>query len=1120
RPLLAENCFSCHGEKKQKGRLRLDSAAGLLKGGAGGPAVVAGDPGKSPLLTAVGYADPDLQMPPDEKLSDAQVKVLTDWVAMGAPWPADPAGGRVAAASGAGGLVGKKRTIKDADRQFWSFRPVTDPPPPAVADPAYWCRNDVDRFVLAKLAAEGLTPAAEADRAALVRRVTFDLHGLPPTPAEVDAFVADDAPDAYEKLVDRLLASPRYGERYARLWMDLVRYAESDGFRQDAFRANAYPYRDWLVAAFNADMPYDRFVREQLAGDEVAPGDLKALVATGYLRAGSYEFNQKDAEQQWSEYLNDLTDVTADAFLGLSLGCARCHDHKFDPVLQVDYFKLRAFFAPVLPRDDLPLDGPAAAAAHAAEVAAWEARTADLRARIAEIEAPHLRALEVDTVGRFPPAVQAMVAKPAADRSPYERQIVRLVYLQVKAEHDTKLDGRLKGEAKEKLAALRKELAAAGASPAGARPKALLTTLCATDVGPVAPPTRVPGTGPEARVIEPGYPVVLDGLNVPTPPPAATATSTGRRTALANWLTDKANPLPARVITNRLWQWHFGQGLVRTSSDYGKLGEPPTHPELLDHLTTKLLNGGWSLKAVHRVILTSATYRQSAARPMPAVAKLKDPDNRWLWRMNPRRLDAEQVRDAMLAAGGELELSPAAGPSTDYTAQRRAVFTKWLRNTRDPLMDAFDLAEAFGSVANRNVTTTATQSLLMVKGDWPLKRAAALARRAAAEAGSTDTAAVIDRAYRLAYGRPPESDERYAAVAFLAKSREAVAAATTVASATPAGQGAPTTQPAPAAATATVASASDAQPTTQLMPQTGGQALLVRNGNPADALVLQPGGDGGGAGSTGGTACPLGDGGPFTVEAYVLPESVYDSASVRVIASRWDGDPTHAGWSVGVTGDRSAYGPGNLILQWSAGAAGKYEVVASDLKLSPHNVYYVAVAVNPADPTEAGVRFWLKDVGDTDAGVLTARVKHALTAPIVTSAPLVIGGRSRGPGGKPPHGWDGLIGEVRLSRAALTPGQLLISDGDPKAAVAGHWRFEDAPGPLKEDAGRLPDLARGGGDGRAAGGKATGKVAKGGDAQRRGAAAGTGMVALPAVDAALVDLCHALLNSNEFLYVD
>jgi hypothetical protein len=956
------------------------------------------------------------------------------------------------------------RVITDADRQFWAFRPVSDPAPPSVNDGG-WSRNEIDRFVFAKLQSEGLAPAPEADRVTLIRRATFDLHGLPPTPEDVQAFVADPSPDAYEKLVDRLLASPRYGERYARHWLDLVRYAESDGFKQDAFRPTAWRYRDWVIASLNADKPFDAFAREQLAGDELAPASPDARAATGFLRHAIYEYNQKNAENQWSEYLNDLTDVTADAFLGLSMGCARCHDHKFDPVLQTDYFRLRAFFAAVLPRNDLPVAGEADVKKYEVARAAWDEKTRTLREQIAEVERPGRERVAKGVVGQFPPAVQGMMAKPPGERSPYERQIAYLVERQVEDKVREQGDG-IAGDQKDRLVELRKQLAAFEAE----RPKPPDAALCVTDVGPVGPPTRIPDKAGGGGELAPGYPVVLEGLGLAAPPITPSANSTGRRAALAAWLTDARNPLTTRVITNRLWQWHLGHGLVGTPSDFGRLGEPPTHPELLDWLTTRFVRGGWAMKPVHRLIMTSATYRQSAVAGMSPVAKTKDPENRLLWRRTSRRLDAEQVRDAMLAASGELVLGEALGPPVDYTAPKRSVFTRHLRNTRDPLLDAFDLPESFGSVCDRNATTTPTQSLLMMNDDWPMQRATAFARRVAREAGSHEPAALVDRAYRIAYGRAPGPDE----TADLLKHLGPAAGADI----------------AKAVKLRKDAGAAGEQPVAQLMPQVGGQALLVRDADPADMLRLPP------------SAEPL-FGDAFTVEAYVLLESLYDTADVRVIAGQWNGDKkSQPGWALGVTSARSQYGSLNLVLQIEGvpapdGRTSGYEVIASNLRLELHKVYYVGAAVNLLDTGERGVTFWLKDIGDMDAPLRTAHARHAVTAPLAPAPPLVLGGRGSTPGGAP-DGWDGLIGEVRLSRAVLPVEQILLNDGDAGGAVVGHWRFEDSPGPLKEAAGRGPDLVRSR--------PADGASAKGDDRVR--------------VDPALIDLCHVLLNSNEFLYVD
>lgn len=652
----------------------------------------------------------------------------------------------------------KHRTITDADRSFWSFRPLATSPAPSVKN-ASWCRNEVDRFILAKLEAEGLTPAPEADRTALIRRATFDLTGLPPTPAEVDAFVQDQSPDAYDKLIDRLLASPRYGERWGRHWLDLARYAESDGFKQDAYRPNAWRYRDYVIQSFNDDKPYDRFVCEQLAGDEMWPDDPNALIATGYLRHGLYEYNQRDVPKQWSQMLMDVTDVTGDALLGLSMGCARCHDHKFDPILQTDYFRLQAFFAPMLPHNDWPVVTREQKAKYDAALATWEEKTESIRAKLHAIEQPAIDAAAKGAMKKFPDDMQAILHKPQEDRSPQEQQWVQLAMRQV-YDPDENPKPKIPAKDKQAYADLKQELA----SYASLKPEPLPLALVATDVGPDAPPTCVPGHADQP--LEPGIPVVLENPPGAKLPIAPSETSTGRRTALARWIARADNPLTTRVIVNRVWQYHFGRGLVATSSDFGHLGTPATHPELLDWLASRFVADGWSFKKLHRLIMTSATYRQSAVRPMPETARMKDPDDRWLWRFNTRRLDAEQIRDAMLAVSGELQ-ADAGGPSVDATAPRRSIYTKVLRNHPDPVLEAFDSPDSFGSVCTRNCTTTATQSLLMINGDWPLKRAAAFAKRVRHDAASDDPGALIQTAFRLAYGRVPSAEELQSGGEFL-----------------------------------------------------------------------------------------------------------------------------------------------------------------------------------------------------------------------------------------------------------------------------------------------------------------------------------------------------------------
>ena len=409
RPLLIDKCFKCHGEEKQSGELRLDSRGGLLLGGDSGPSIVPGSPDESLLIEAVRYES--YEMPPDGKLSDEEIDLLVNWVEIGAPWPGD---------SGEIAVREAEHRITDEDREYWCFQPLTHPDPP-VFDGDDWSRTDIDRFLFARLREAGLTPQPETDRVTLIRRTSQLVTGLPPTVEEVDAFLSDDSPEAYAKLIDRLLDSPRRGEHLARFWLDLVRYAESDGYKADYYRPQAWRYRDYVIDAFNSDKPYDLFVMEQLAGDEIAPHDPLALAATGYLRAGIYEYNQRDAEGQWKTMIEDVTDTTADTFLALGLGCAKCHDHKFDPILQSDYYQLQAFFSNVGLHNDTPIVTPEQLTDHKRRLVKWEEATTDIRTKLDEMERPVLEKLERDAVNPFVPELRAIWHKPVEERTAYER---------------------------------------------------------------------------------------------------------------------------------------------------------------------------------------------------------------------------------------------------------------------------------------------------------------------------------------------------------------------------------------------------------------------------------------------------------------------------------------------------------------------------------------------------------------------------------------------------------------------------------------------------------------------------------------------------------------------------
>lgn len=747
RAILQANCYRCHSHQagKSKGGLMLDSLASMRHGGTTGPAVVPGHPEKSLLYKAVLHEDPDLQMPRGGKLSDADIALLRSWIKAGAPWTEVPAktGLRVPG------------QITDEDRRYWAFQPVKAVLPPEVND-AEWAENPIDRFIRHRLDAEGIPPSPPAARRALIRRVYFDVIGLPPAPAAVEAFVNDRAADAYEKLVDRLLASPQYGEQMARHWLDLVRYAESDGYRQDAYRPNAWRYRDYVVRAFNSDKPYDRFIREQLAGDEIDAENADCVTATGYLCHGIYEYNQRDVRGQWDTMLSEITDVTADVFLGLGFACARCHDHKYDPILQKDYYALRAFFAGLMPAEDVLLANRVQRAQYEKQQAIWLAKTAKVRAEIAKLEAAERAKSITSMVSKFQPDLQQMIRKPSADRSPLEQQLAALAYRQVT--DDLKgIPTRMKGDAKTKLLALQKQLAQFDAD----RPTAYGVAFAARDVGTQAPPTVIPRrNGPP---IEPAVPTVMAAEPLPIVPPSGVQ-STGRRLALARWLTRPDHPLTARVIVNRIWQQHFGRGLVATPNDFGNLGEKPSHPELLDWLADRFVKDGWSIKKLHRLILTSRTYQQSATAAAPDPALKKDPENRLLWHMPTRRLTAEQIRDAILSVTGKLDTAMG-GPSVDAKTPRRSVYTKVMRNTHDPLLDVFDAPETFTSTAQRNVTTTPTQALLMLNSPFMQQQAQAFATRLLKEAPTGD--ARIDLAFRLAFGRNATAQQQEQVRAFL-----------------------------------------------------------------------------------------------------------------------------------------------------------------------------------------------------------------------------------------------------------------------------------------------------------------------------------------------------------------
>lgn len=671
--------------------------------------------------------------------------------------------------------------VKGSERP-WSYTPLnTQVATPALKAKA-WVRQPLDAFVLAKLEAQGIAPSPEADRHAYIRRATLDAWGILPTPEEVNAFVGDKSPKAHEKLVERLLASPRYGERQARRWLDLSRYADSDGYNTDGTRPNIWRYRDYVVNAFNADKPFDRFVKEQLAGDELWPERTEALIATGFLRNLPDEINARDLNLKKQEVANDLTDTVSAVFLGTTLGCAQCHDHKTEKITQQEYYQFQAFFSNASWKDDVsPLTGKALAD-YKAQLARWEDATQDLREQREAILKPTIDKLETDRLSGFVPATRDSISKPAAERNAYDRWIYHrnLWTMQGRTRN---AENQLKTKDKDgyaKYQALGEQLKKFDAL----KPKDPGAISTMAELGPDAPPTKVLFKGIYDRPlqeVQPGLPALLtDNTALKIEP---TATSSGRRTALANWLVSPDNGLTARVFVNRQWAQVFGRGIVDTTADFGKTGSKPTHPELLDKLAADFVKQGWSVKTLHKQILLSSTYRQaSLAREVK-----QDPDNKLLWAFPRQRLEAEQLRDSLLAASGLLEekrggpsVYPPIPPNFDIGGQRnrwqtsedprdhnrRSLYVFVLRNSPYPLLETFDWANPQSPHFRRDVTTTAPQALALVNSDLVLGWSQALAGRVIQEAPASESAR-IDRVYEILFSRKPTAQEKERLTAFL-----------------------------------------------------------------------------------------------------------------------------------------------------------------------------------------------------------------------------------------------------------------------------------------------------------------------------------------------------------------
>ncbi len=781
RPIFEARCLSCHSAEKHRGGLDMSTRTALLKGGDSGPAIIPGDADKSLLIKMIRHEAEPFMPHKEDQMPAGEIAKLVEWVMAGAAMPE---------ANAPKPQAKREMVVTDKDREFWSYRPLDAPQPPAVNDVA-WPKNSIDQFVLAKLEEKGIAPAMQADKRTLIRRAYFDLIGLPPTPEETEAFVNDAAPDAWERLIDKLLASPHYGERWGRHWLDLARYADSDGYEFDKERPNAFPYRDFVIKALNSDMPFDQFAKWQLAGDEYAPDDPQAIAATGFLAAGPYIDNQVTEQNKYDE-MDDILSTTMSAFLATNVGCARCHDHKFDPVPTRDYYRLLSAFN-TNRRGDAVLGTREVARQHEERIAKWDLAVKTMKKQLDKyIE--NMRTPLVEAKVRALPIDEVEKALMLASNNPEDARQQALL-----AAH------------KDALVVSNDEVRKSLTAEQSAQWDALATNVQRTESEkPVAPPMVFAMTDAqpepkesfllargniEAKVepVQLGFLSVLPGngdahFDAKLLRPAD-ARTTYQRTAVAEWMMDPdmgAGRLALRVLANRLWHYHFGAGIVRTPNDFGMQGERPTHPELLDWLAVEVKRNGWRLKPMHKMIMLSSAY-QMGTQFDEAKAKA-DPDNHLWWRRKPQRMEAEILRDAVLAVSGCLNtqmygpgIYPAVPDDAIKTGStpkwplgvvdgpatwRRSVYVTIRRSARVPMFEAFDQPDTVASSGRRLTTVTPTQGLEFMNSTFMNEQARHLSERVRAEAWESRDA-MITRAYALAIGRAPSETELAKAKAFL-----------------------------------------------------------------------------------------------------------------------------------------------------------------------------------------------------------------------------------------------------------------------------------------------------------------------------------------------------------------
>ena len=805
-PILQNSCWKCHGDALQLSKLDLRTFDAALKGGDKGAAIVPGKAEESRLYRRVaGLERP--AMPMDGRLSDEQISAIKAWIDQGAHWDA-AAEGKAQPVDRAALAALENMEISPEARNYWAFKlPVQATLPNVSAS----MTNPIDRFLEKTRQEKGLKAAPRADRLTLLRRAYLDLIGLPPTPPETAEFLSDNSPGAWDRVIDKLLASPHYGERWGRHWLDVARYADSDGFEHDYDRQNAWMYRDYVVRSFNDDKPYNIFIREQIAGDELDSKNIDTMIATGFLRAGPrVHFREKDTPERRFDYLDDVLATIGRGVLGLTIQCARCHNHKFDPIPQKDYYALQAAIFgyvettyPLVPKED--------ADAYTKKIADIDAEVKPLREQIAKIESPYREKLKAEALKKFPENVQRAVLKPENERTAGEALLATQII-----EGGLNVNGRaLERALSAEDAAQRKALTDRIAGLEKGRPKPLPEADIVTDgdyrFTPLGDGDEVIGcvkcriqegegtylhSGPgryqvppsyflvrgdpnsKGSLMKPGFITVATYGNPPTEIPPADGHTSGRRRALAEWLASRENPLTPRVIVNRIWHHHFGRGIVPTLDNFGKMGDPPTHPELLDWLAVEFMNRGWSLKQLHKLIMTSEAYQMASSYADEGDLE-KDPQNQYLWRYRPQRLDAEVVRDSVLVASGAINLAVGGKPvrpalpetlvkSTIYNVWknqddgpdvwRRSLYVYRKRGMAFPMFEVFDMPDPNFSAGRRTISTVPTQALTLINNEFVLRQAQMFADRVKKEAGD-DPVKQINLAYRIALARLPDETE-------------------------------------------------------------------------------------------------------------------------------------------------------------------------------------------------------------------------------------------------------------------------------------------------------------------------------------------------------------------------